>query len=505
MKYGRYEIIKEIGSGSMGVVHLANDPQINRMVAVKVLRKDRSENEEFVRRFHKEAQVIGRLSHPNIVSIYDIGEEQGEIFIAMEFIEGISLAEALLERFFSVPEVIEFGIQIAETLEYAHSKGVIHRDIKPNNIILQSNGCIKITDFGIARIESTGVTLHTQAGVIIGTPAYMSPEQVLGQEVDKRSDIFSLGIVLYELSTGRRPFGGDGKTMMTIFNEIMQFTPQEPSVSASTVPREFSRIIMKALQKNPDKRFQSGKELAASLRNYIEELNAQRGQLDKKKSARRVKIISLVTVIVVALIGIIAASVIFTKNTKSKPAGTSVSKEIQKSEAPQALPAPVPAMQNMPIVTVPPKIEEPVNKTKEDTTVTPGYPLPQEKQEIKADSDAGGKLQKKQKPGMTVKRESKKEVLEKSAKDNSVQTVPDEQPGPKISTLIVKTNPEGANVFVNGNHKGVTPLSLRLDHGKYLVRLERAGYREIENLMVLNKNKEYKIIESLKSEASGDQ
>ena len=175
----------------MGVVYQARDPQIDRVVAVKVLRQDRTSNEIFVKRFLKEAKVIGRLSHPNIVTIYDVGEEQGNIYIAMEFLEGVSLADLLHERRLTVDEVVEFGIEIAKTLGYAHGKGVVHRDIKPNNIIVQSDGRIRITDFGIAHIEDSSATLQTQAGEIMGTPAYMSPEQVFGQTIDGRSDISS--------------------------------------------------------------------------------------------------------------------------------------------------------------------------------------------------------------------------------------------------------------------------------------------------------------------------
>lgn len=164
MKYGRYEIIEELGKGSMGVVYKAYDPQIDRAIALKVLREDRVTSEAFVQRFQKEAKAIGRLSHPNIVTIYDVGEDHGTIFIAMELLEGIPLPRVLQERELTSQEIVRPGVQIAETLGYAHQRGIVHRDVKPSNILLQKNRKIKITDFGIAHIEDPSALVQTQAG-----------------------------------------------------------------------------------------------------------------------------------------------------------------------------------------------------------------------------------------------------------------------------------------------------------------------------------------------------
>lgn len=264
MNYGRYQIIKEVGRGSMGVVFEAQDPTIERIVALKILRQDRITTEAFVKRFLKEARVIGRLSHPNIVAIHDVGEDHGTAYIAMEYLNGTPLSTIIKNKGLKTQEVVDIGIQIAETLEYAHQKGVIHRDIKPSNIIMQSDSRIKITDFGIAHIEDPTSTVQTQVGEIMGTPAYMSPEQLQGQPIDGRSDIFSLGVILYEMSTGRRPFG-EGKGLATIFNEIMQLTPEEPFKASPLITHKLSDIIMKALSKDPGARFQSGKEMADTL------------------------------------------------------------------------------------------------------------------------------------------------------------------------------------------------------------------------------------------------
>jgi serine/threonine-protein kinase len=266
MKYGRYETLRELGRGSMGVVYEAHDPQIDRTVALKVLRQDRHASDAFVRRFLKEAKAIGRLSHPNIVTVYDVGEDHGTIYIAMEFLEGQPLNQVMEDRQFNFEEVLDLGIQIAETLDYAHSKGVVHRDIKPSNILVQPKGRIKITDFGIAHIEDPSATLQTQDGEILGTPAYMSPEQVLGKNIDGRSDLFSLGVILYELSTGTRPFGRQGKTLATLFNEITNATPPDPTELNSAADPRLSGVIMKCLSKDPRERYPSGEALANALR-----------------------------------------------------------------------------------------------------------------------------------------------------------------------------------------------------------------------------------------------
>ena len=269
MNYGRYQIVKELGKGSMGVVYQAYDPQIDRSVAIKVLRQDRLTSEAFIQRFLREAKAIGRLSHPNIVTVYDVGEDQGTIYIAMEFLEGEPLHKIMEGKRFGLQEILHLGIQAAETLDYAHRKGIIHRDVKPSNIILQSSGQIKITDFGIAHIEDTSASVQTQSGEILGTPAYMSPEQVMGQPIDGRSDLFSLGIILYELSSGKRPFGGENLT--AIFHSITQTNPPEPAKINPDIPQNLSQIILKCLRKTPDKRFETGKTLAAALESCLKE------------------------------------------------------------------------------------------------------------------------------------------------------------------------------------------------------------------------------------------
>lgn len=269
--FGRYQIVGELGKGSMGLVYRAYDPHLGRPVALKVLRQDRITSEAFVIRFLREGKAIGRLSHPNIVSIYDIGQGRGTIYLAMELIEGETLGQVMEKKRLGLKEIVLLAIQVAETLDYAHQKGIVHRDVKPGNIILQSTRQIKIADFGIAHLEDPSLPQQTQAGEILGTPAYMSPEQFSSQPVDGRSDLFSLGIILYELTTGKRPF--EGENLSAIFSSVTLETPMEPARINPDIPLSLSRIIVKCLNKKPEERYDRGKSLAGALRHTLKELD----------------------------------------------------------------------------------------------------------------------------------------------------------------------------------------------------------------------------------------
>ena len=263
MKYGRYQIEKEIGKGSMGVVYRAYDPEINRTVALKVLRPDRITSEAFVQRFLKEAQAIGRLSHPSMVTVYDAGRDHDTIFIAMEFLEGRSLKDVMGEQQLSPRLIRHLAVQVAEALDYAHSRGIVHRDIKPSNIMINSENQVKITDFGIAHVDDPTAPAQTVAGEILGTPEYMSPEQVMGKPVDGRSDLYSLGVILYEMVTGRRPF--KRANMAATFRAILQDLPEPPETENGGDPA-LADLIMKSIRKNPADRYRSGKEMADPLK-----------------------------------------------------------------------------------------------------------------------------------------------------------------------------------------------------------------------------------------------
>ena len=250
------------------MVYQAHDPQIDRTVALKVLREDRVVSEDFVLRFFKEAKFIGRLSHPNIVTVYDVGRDHGTIYIAMEYLQGQPFNEVIRSGRLSIEKIIDIALQIANALGYAHEKGIVHRDIKPSNIILTDEGNVKLTDFGIARAEDSNAAQQTQAGVILGTPFYMSPEQVMGKRADGRSDLFSLGVILYELIVGRKPFKGDHFT--AIFRAITDDIPVAPLKIDASIPQSLSDLIMKALSKNPDERFQTSKAMGDALKTCLQ-------------------------------------------------------------------------------------------------------------------------------------------------------------------------------------------------------------------------------------------
>ena len=264
-KIGRYEIVAELGRGAMGVVYKATDPNIGRLVALKTMRLDLHgiAHEEMARRFRHEARAAGTLSHSNIVTIYDAHEVDGLFYIAMEYIEGETLQALLLEhKALPTEKVIAYTKQICAGLDYAHGKGIIHRDIKPANIMITPHETVKIMDFGIAK---TGAGL-TSAGRVLGTPSYMSPEQVRGRPIDGRSDLFGLGVMLYEMITGEKPFTGDSIT--TIIYKIVNEQPIAPKDLDTSVHPGLSAVILKSLAKIPEQRYQTGAELAKDLDNY---------------------------------------------------------------------------------------------------------------------------------------------------------------------------------------------------------------------------------------------
>jgi serine/threonine protein kinase len=262
---GRYEIVKPLGRGAMGVVYLARDPIIDRKLALKTLRVDLDDDVagEFRERFLREARAAGRINHPGIVTIHDVGEdpESGLVFIAMEYIEGRDLRQLMSSGYrFRPSEAARIAADVARALDFAHSMGVVHRDIKPANIILTRDGMPKITDFGIARVESSNLTTE---GQFIGTPNFMAPEQITGKPVDGRADIFSLGVVLFNLLTGQRPFPGE--TLHEVTMKVVREPSPIPSVLAPHLPAAFNPIILKCLEKDPDRRFQTAGELANVL------------------------------------------------------------------------------------------------------------------------------------------------------------------------------------------------------------------------------------------------
>ena len=267
---GRYQIIKELGRGAMGVVYLGKDPTIQRHVAIKTMRLDEIDNEEelkqFRDRFFREAESTGRLSHPNIVTVYDAGEQDGLAYIAMEYLEGTMLSN-YCQKTTRLPakQALQIVAAVADALDYAHSHGVVHRDVKPANIMILKQRQVKVMDFGIAKMASAS---KTQASMILGTPRYMSPEQATGKDVDGRSDVFSLGIVLFELLSGEKPF--DAENMPALVMRIAK-SPHPPLLKyRRDLPTRVQSILDRALQKEIPNRYRHASDMAQDLRDIFQ-------------------------------------------------------------------------------------------------------------------------------------------------------------------------------------------------------------------------------------------
>src|SRR5881394_3746751 len=257
----RYVIRRRLGSGGMADVYLAEDQELGRRVALKLLNERHAGDEQFVERFRREAQSAAGLNHPNIVSIFDRGRAEGTYYIAMEYLEGRTLKELLVRNGPTpIPIAIDYARQILGALAFAHRNGIVHRDIKPHNIVVRKDGRLKVTDFGIAR---SGASQMTEAGSIVGTAQYLSPEQARGAPVDARSDLYSLGIVLYEMLTGAVPFTGD--TPVEIAMKHLSTIPEPPSKLREDVPHDLDAVVLRALAKDPDQRYSSAEEMDADL------------------------------------------------------------------------------------------------------------------------------------------------------------------------------------------------------------------------------------------------
>ncbi len=260
---GRYEIIEKIAEGGMARVYSGRDLLLKRTVAIKVLKDQMTGDAAFIRRFEREAQSAAALSHPNIVNIYDVGADEGTYFMVMEYVEGFNLKQHIREKGrLAVDETVSIATQIAEALEKAHGAGVVHRDIKPQNILFSSDGKVKVTDFGIA-IAGDGVTV-TVGDEIIGTVQYISPEQAKGELADKQSDLYSLGIVLYEMVTGKVPFSGESPVAVAMKHIQDQIIP--PRVLVEDLPQALEQVIMKAVEKGKDKRYETAAEILGDLK-----------------------------------------------------------------------------------------------------------------------------------------------------------------------------------------------------------------------------------------------
>ncbi|MBI1762093.1 MAG: PD40 domain-containing protein [Acidobacteria bacterium] len=321
---GKYHVLSVLGVGGMGEVYLAHDPQLNRKLALKLLPPQFTEDAARVKRFEREAKAASALNHPNIITVYEIGQSAGEHFMAIEYVDGQTLREKLRQGQKAVKsplkEALEIAIQIAAALSAAHAAGIVHRDIKPENVMVRRDGYVKVLDFGLAKLTEqagqdyttrggTGNLGRTQPGVILGTVSYMSPEQALGLEVDQRSDIFTFGVLLYELVAGVLPFKGDSTA--SILDAIVHHPPFPITQVVSATPAEFERIVQRALEKDPELRYQTAADLRADLKLLLRDLNSAElalppTRLSGKPRARKVALLSAAGVAVLLLMTLLA-------------------------------------------------------------------------------------------------------------------------------------------------------------------------------------------------------
>ncbi|MFZ5604603.1 MAG: serine/threonine protein kinase [Pseudomonadota bacterium] len=328
---GKYQIQGILGKGAMGVVYKGFDPNIARLVAIKTIHAsllDTDMGRELLNRFRNEAQAVGRLNHANIVAIYEFDQDHGTPYFVMEFVEGQDLKSLQKDgRKFTPEEAVNIVSAILTALAYTHQLGIVHRDIKPANVFITHNNQIKLADFGIARVDNAELT---QMGSVLGTPSYMSPEQCKGMKVDARSDLFSTGVVLYELLVGRKPFGGENTH--AIMHSVLSAEPARPSSHDKAVPKEFDDIIKKALAKKVEDRYQSAEEFRTALQKVIAPQQSGGGSLNKWLVA---------AVLVLVLGGAVAAGMWFKKQQDQRfaqpvvetqpqqPAGPAMSAEAQ--------------------------------------------------------------------------------------------------------------------------------------------------------------------------------
>lgn len=454
---GKYKILGELGRGAMGIVYRGFDPLIEREVAIKTLRADLLEGGEkatLLARFKHEAQAAGRLNHPAIVQVYDYGEEGGHVYIAMELIQGKELKEYIAEETrFDLQGIVRMMEELLDALGFAHRNGVVHRDIKPSNIVVLKDGRIKVTDFGIARLESSTLT---QAGNVLGTPSYMSPEQFMGQRVDGRSDLFSSGVLLYELLTSEKPFVGN--SFATIMHKVLKETPVPPSELNITLPTVFDSVVAKALAKRPDERFQKAEDFAHALREAL--------------AGRAVSAQAAATVV---------AATPSTPPLRSAPA-TSDATVVVASPAPAADATVAVAAANSPDKTVTMSGQRPVvNDPMATVFAAPGTRKPAQSKGLIA--AVAGVLALAVGAGAFF--------LVRSPEQPAAQAPAASPPAQAMGSINIESDPPGAVVLIDGGKfGGVTPARIEVPVGVHQITIRKEGHNPLESSVEVQGGKE---------------
>jgi predicted Ser/Thr protein kinase len=515
-KIGRYQIVGELGKGAMGVVYKAQDPTVGRCVAIKTLRLDLhgTDAEEMLARFKNEARTAGVLNHPNIITIYDAGEQDGMFYIAMEYMEGQTLQQLLKGgKRLPVEHAIDIVRQVCAGLDYAHSRGIVHRDIKPANIMITADGTVKIMDFGIAK---GGGTSMTSAGHVVGTPNYMAPEQVKGKPLDGRSDLFSAGVVLYEMLTGERPFAGENIT--TIIYKIVNDVPADPRERDHTTHPGISAVVMKALSKDPDGRFATGADFARAVQGYLwfkPEVQLAPVPVERFASSSSVEMTPLPSGPIAAAVATAATPAITAPTATNqvetaRPAAvqTVVTTAAPSTTLPAALVAPVtnaapapPIAKSAPIrlavkptplnttVALPPRPAKPQPR-KPVPVIAIGAvvlmaalalgaywrfhqgaaPVPSPAAQVTAPAPAEPKPRNSTKAARLAKRAA-------AAADSAKSSTPASAAGLKAS-LDLDSEPNGAHIYLDGRDSGeITPARLAVNPGQHRIALRKEGYR----------------------------
>jgi eukaryotic-like serine/threonine-protein kinase len=485
--YGRYELLSELGRGTSGVVYKAFDPKLDRLVALKILRPELTSLEEsgvgLKQRFHQEAVAAGRLTHPAIVAVHDVGEAEGRPFMIMEYIEGGTLADLLLGgQPLSLADAVEIVLQVCAALDYAHRHGVVHRDIKPRNILV-GPGVTKVSDFGTARILGAS---HTQTGTMMGTPAYISPEMVRGQAADPRSDLFSLGVVLYETVTGVNPF--NAADLAAVLYRIVNLDAPSVRQHKAELPAALDRVLRRALAKEPESRFATATDFAGALR------EASTGERRRAWSPRNIREVVRdlrrkrvlwrpvrFAVGMMVLVALGAVTLAALRGTPDAPRSTAPSPAVKREMEPAARPATRAA------IVTPPAAPSPVAGTPQETSDVPrtAMPAPVERREPRPAA----------RPVTTVTPPTARPatpavaapVARPAAPVLSTATARPVAATPQDTRCLSVNALPFAEVYVDDQPAGYTPMAcLRVPIGDHRVRFQMDGQKSPERVLKIS-------------------